>query len=84
MHMEVMEIHLRCAYVTGLSVAEAKVVQGHIAHNRLYEVCGMWFREGHLRALKVPIAPKLWRIGLGTFVTKKTQEIILYIYVHNS
>jgi hypothetical protein len=38
MHMEVLEIHLRWAYVTGLSVAEAKVVQGRVAHNRLYEV----------------------------------------------
>jgi len=46
--------------------------------------CDVWFTEGHLRALKMPIAPELWRIGLGTFLTKKTYEIILYIYVHNS
>jgi len=59
-----------CAYVTGLSVAEAKVVQGHLAHNRLR--CDMWFTEVHLRGLKMPIAPKLWRIGLGIFLTKKT------------
>jgi hypothetical protein len=61
MHVEVLEIHLRCAYVTGLYMAEAKVVQGHVAHNRLR--CDVWFTEGHLRALKMPITPELWRIG---------------------